>query len=65
MSEVEEANEKHRKSKGRWALGRQESWALKAGHNGCYQGPRGGTAGIGRAEEVAEAGVHWCVQYAQ
>ena len=64
MSEGEEAEETLREQEKLGLRGERKYGPLRRGHNGCWRGRRGGTAGTGGAAEVAEAAVRWCVQYA-
>ena len=65
MSEGEGAEETEREQEKLGLRGGRKAGPLRRGDSGCWRGCRGGMAGTEGAAEVAEAGVHWCVQCAQ
>ena len=65
MTEPEGAQEREREQEKLGLGGGRKSSPLRMGDSGCWKGHRSRTAGTGGAAEVAEAGVHWCVQCAQ
>ena len=65
LCQDERGLKKQRESKRSWASEEGGKLSLRWGDSGCCRCCREGTAGTGGATEVAEAGVHWCVQCAQ